>query len=124
MENIEDPALRKEFDRYYQWTLSAANIKDDHHFYIDAMLDAKARIFLLKVGELLADSGVIQDREDLWFLYDDEVEDALLHPVSLQEKAENADRSFTSMSLPKPLPISALRQKNSSKPLKKLSALS
>ncbi|AMR45629.1 PEP/pyruvate-binding domain-containing protein [Bacillus subtilis] len=94
LENIEDPGLRTEFDRYYQWTLNSANIKDDHHFYIDAMLDAKARIFLLKIGELLAENGVIQDREDLWFLYDDEVEQALLHPVSLQEKAEKRRQIF------------------------------
>lgn len=94
MENIEDPDLRKEFDRYYKWTLNAANIKDDHHFYIDAMLDAKARVFLLKVGELLAENGVIQNREDLWFLYDDEVENALLHPVSMQEKAEKRRQTF------------------------------
>lgn len=94
LESIEDPGLRTEFDRYYQWTLNSANIKDDHHFYIDAMLDAKARIFLLKIGELLAENGVIQDREDLWFLYDDEVEQALLHPVSLQEKAEKRRQIF------------------------------
>ncbi|MDG0764790.1 PEP-utilizing enzyme [Bacillus halotolerans] len=94
LQSIEDPVLQKEFERYYQWTLNSSNIKDDHHFYIDAMLDAKARVFLLKVGELLAKSGVIRDREDLWFLYDDEVENALLHPVSLQEKAEKRRQIF------------------------------
>ncbi|NTU26117.1 phosphotransferase [Bacillus tequilensis] len=94
LKNIEDPNVREEFDRYYQWTLNSANIMDDHHFYIDAMLDAKARVFLLKVGELLVKHGVIQDREDLWFLYDDEVENALLHPVSLQEKAEKRRHDF------------------------------
>ncbi len=94
LKTIEDPNVRDEFDRYYQWTLNSANIMDDHHFYIDAMLDAKARVFLLKVGELLAKNGVIQDREDLWFLYDDEVENALLHPVSLQEKAEKRRQDF------------------------------
>ncbi|MCY8316035.1 PEP-utilizing enzyme [Bacillus vallismortis] len=101
LENIEDPNLRKEFDRYYQWTLNAANIMDDHHFYIDAMLDAKARAFLLKVGELLAENGVIQDREDLWFLYDDDVENALLHPVSLQDKAEKRRQAFHEYELAK-----------------------
>lgn len=37
---------------------------------------------------------MIRDREDLWFLYDDEVENALLHPVSLQEKAEKRRQIF------------------------------
>ncbi|WP_367387050.1 PEP/pyruvate-binding domain-containing protein [Bacillus vallismortis] len=101
LKNIEDPNLQEEFNRYYQWTLNAANIMDDHHFYIDAMLDAKARVFLLKVGELLAENGVIQDREDLWFLYDDEVENALLHPVSLQEKAEKRRQAFHEYELAK-----------------------
>ncbi|QIW81548.1 PEP/pyruvate-binding domain-containing protein [Bacillus tequilensis] len=101
LENIEDPHVREQFDQYYQWTLNSANIMDDHHFYIDAMLDAKARVFLLKVGELLVKHGVIQDREDLWFLYDDEVENALLHPVSLQEKAEKRRQAFHEYELAK-----------------------
>ncbi|MDK2599935.1 hypothetical protein QO179_15750 [Bacillus stercoris] len=45
LENIEDPDLRTEFDRLYQWTLNAANIKDDHHFYIDAMLMPRRESF-------------------------------------------------------------------------------
>ncbi|MFP3422863.1 hypothetical protein R0K19_26195, partial [Bacillus sp. SIMBA_161] len=64
MDRIEDDGFRETFDRYYQWTLSSSVIKDDHHFYIDAMLDAKARLCLLKIGELLQKQGVIDDRED------------------------------------------------------------
>ncbi|MGE0908677.1 PEP/pyruvate-binding domain-containing protein [Bacillus atrophaeus] len=94
LQQIEDEAFRKEYDRYYQWMLNSSVIRDDHHFYIDAMLDAKARIFLLRIGEMLTDSGVIDDKEDLWYLYDDEIENALLHPVPLQAKAAKRREVF------------------------------
>ncbi|MCC9022339.1 PEP/pyruvate-binding domain-containing protein [Bacillus nakamurai] len=87
LEKIEDDGFRKTFDRYYQWTLSSSVVKDDHHFYIDAMLDAKARLCLLKIGELLKEQGVIDHREDIWYLYGDEVEEALTSPEPMQEKA-------------------------------------
>lgn len=94
MEKIEDDGFREKFDRYYQWTLSSSVIKDDHHFYIDAMLDAKARLCLLKIGELLEKQGVIDDREDMWYLYSDEVEKALASPVPMQEKAAERKQLF------------------------------
>lgn len=94
MDRIEDDGFRETFDRYYQWTLSSSVIKDDHHFYIDAMLDAKARLCLLKIGELLQKQGVIDDREDMWYLYSDEVEKALASPVPMQEKAAERKQLF------------------------------
>ncbi|MED1922608.1 PEP/pyruvate-binding domain-containing protein [Bacillus velezensis] len=94
MDRIEDDGFRETFDRYYQWTLSSSVIKDDHHFYIDAMLDAKARLCLLKIGELLQKQGVIDDREEMWYLYSDEVEKALASPVPMQEKAAERKQLF------------------------------
>lgn len=53
MSQVKDETFKTKFETLYQFALQAANIRDDHHFYIDAMLDAKARVYLLKIGELL-----------------------------------------------------------------------
>ncbi|MCL7872794.1 PEP/pyruvate-binding domain-containing protein [Bacillus altitudinis] len=74
---VTDEAFKTKFEELYHFALHAANIRDDHHFYIDAMLDAKARLYLLKIGELLVQKGAIPHQEDLWYLYDDEVLNAL-----------------------------------------------
>ncbi|WP_342689240.1 phosphotransferase [Bacillus pumilus] len=77
MSQVKDEAFKTKFETLYQFALQAANIRDDHHFYIDAMLDAKARVYLLKIGELLVQKGAIPHQEDLWYLYDEEVHTAL-----------------------------------------------
>ncbi len=77
MSQVKDEAFKTKFETLYQFALQAANIRDDHHFYIDAMLDAKARVYLLKIGELLVQKGAIPHQEDLWYLYDEEVHKAL-----------------------------------------------
>lgn len=77
MSQVKDTTFKTKFETLYQIALQAANIRDDHHFYIDAMLDAKARLYLLKIGELLAQKGAIPQQEDLWYLYAEEVHKAL-----------------------------------------------
>ncbi|WP_144483644.1 PEP/pyruvate-binding domain-containing protein [Bacillus safensis] len=82
MSQVKDESFKTKFETLYQFALQAANIRDDHHFYIDAMLDAKARVYLLKIGELLAKKGAIPHQEDLWYLYDEEVQKALTTSIS------------------------------------------
>ncbi|MET1180285.1 PEP/pyruvate-binding domain-containing protein [Peribacillus simplex] len=94
LNGIEDSAERDEFKKYYQMVLDAAVITDDHHFYIDAMFDAKARLYLLKVSELLVEQNVLDDAEDIWFLYKDEVISALDAPHSLRETVLERKRQY------------------------------
>ncbi|WP_368931313.1 PEP/pyruvate-binding domain-containing protein [Bacillus pumilus] len=82
MSQVKDEAFKTKFETLYQFALQAANIRDDHHFYIDAMLDAKARVYLLKIGELLVQKGTLPHQEDLWYLYDEEVHTALTTSTS------------------------------------------
>ncbi|MFJ7753522.1 PEP/pyruvate-binding domain-containing protein [Peribacillus muralis] len=91
---IEDPIEREVFEKCYQMTLDAAVITDDHHFYIDAMFDAKARLYLLKVGELLVQLGVLDDAEDIWFLYKDEILSILDAPSSLMDTVKERKRQY------------------------------
>ncbi|WP_195694846.1 PEP/pyruvate-binding domain-containing protein [Priestia megaterium] len=101
LEQIADSKHKEEFKKYYQWALDASVIRDDHHFYIDAMLDAKARLFLLKLGDLLVNHHVFLVKEDIFFLYLDELESLLENPVDVTElvekrKKEHAEHEQTS----------------------------
>ncbi|KNH24103.1 phosphotransferase [Priestia megaterium] len=88
LEQIADSKHKEEFKKYYQWALDASVIRDDHHFYIDAMLDAKARLFLIKLGDLLVHHHVFLMKEDIFFLYLDEVKSLLENPVDVTELVE------------------------------------
>lgn len=70
---ISDPELREKFQAIHQSALNAWPIDEDHHFYIDAMLPAKTRPVMLRIGELLVDQGKLNKREDIFFLYQDEL---------------------------------------------------
>jgi rifampicin phosphotransferase len=85
---IEDSEHKEEFKKYYQWALDASVIRDDHHFYIDEMLDAKARLFLLQLGNLLVNYNVFQVKEDIFFLYLDELESLLDNPRDMNKLIE------------------------------------
>lgn len=74
---IADPALQSAFREHYALALEAWPIDEDHHFYIDAMLPARSRQLVLKVGDLLVSKGVMQARDDVCFLYLDELRDVL-----------------------------------------------
>lgn len=94
LNGIEDPGEREVFKKYYQMTLDAVVITDDHHFYIDAMFDAKTRLYLLKVGELLVQQNVLDDVEDIWFLYKDEIISVLDAPLSLMDTVLERKRQY------------------------------
>ncbi|MFC7392181.1 PEP-utilizing enzyme [Scopulibacillus cellulosilyticus] len=80
LESVPDSSLKEEFIKIYQWALPAASIRDDHHFYIDAMLTAKSRLFLLNVGAAMVKHQVIDDPEDILFFYLDEVKELCRNP--------------------------------------------
>ncbi|NOU94505.1 PEP-utilizing protein [Paenibacillus sp. LMG 31456] len=80
--------LKQTFIRMYQWALDSWGLDEDHHFYIDAMLPAKSRLFLLKVGELLVEQGAFSDKEDICYLYLDELLEALSAPTPLHGTVE------------------------------------
>ncbi|MBP1932120.1 PEP-utilizing enzyme [Ammoniphilus resinae] len=61
------------FVQLYQWALDSWGLDEDHHFYIDAMLPAKSRLFLLEVGKLLVQEQVLTETDDLFYLHYDEL---------------------------------------------------
>ncbi|WP_245553009.1 PEP-utilizing enzyme [Brevibacillus massiliensis] len=65
---------------------------ENHHFYIDAMLPAKSRLLLLRVGELLVESGAVGYKEDIFYLFADELLDVLEHPKDVTDLVERRMR--------------------------------
>ncbi|TVY00343.1 PEP-utilizing enzyme [Paenibacillus cremeus] len=85
---MPDGELKQTFIMLHQWALDAWGLDEDHHFYIDAMLPAKSRRFLLNVGGLLVAQGVVADREDVFYLYLDELLNVLDSPSDQNSKVE------------------------------------
>lgn len=85
LQRIPEGILKDRFIQYYQWALAASNIDDDHHFYMDEMFTAKIRLLLLHVGDFLVANHVLMERNDIFYLYMDELQDVLKHPQSLLE---------------------------------------
>ncbi len=73
----DDPQQLAKFDEYYEAAQYAVPLTEDHAFYIDQMGVVLLRTFMLAVGDALVRDGVIADRSDVFFLYQDEVRDAL-----------------------------------------------
>ncbi|WP_214483434.1 PEP-utilizing enzyme [Bacillus sp. SM2101] len=80
---MPDGELKETFISLYGMALRMWGINEDHHFYIDAMLPAKARLFLLNVGGLLVNHSVIEKKEDISYLYLDELVELLRQPKSV-----------------------------------------
>ncbi|QKG85505.1 PEP-utilizing protein [Kroppenstedtia pulmonis] len=83
LDRLPDSEQKEEFKQVYQWALKATCLRDDHHFYIDAMLPAKARLLLLNVGKTMVLNQIMENPEDIFFLYLDEVQQALSKPEPL-----------------------------------------
>ena len=72
-----DPGELAKFDEYYEAAQYAVPLTEDHAFYIDQMGVVLLRTFCLSVGDALVRDGVIGNRSDVFFLYQDEVRHAL-----------------------------------------------
>ncbi|MGO1989791.1 PEP-utilizing enzyme, partial [Mammaliicoccus vitulinus] len=80
---IPEGEKKEEFKQYYEWALNVSNIDDDHHFYMDEMPTAKVRLCLLHLGDFLVTENIIEDNQDIFYLYLDELETVLKKPESL-----------------------------------------
>lgn len=81
---LPDSELKRQFIQVYDWTLASKSVHDDHHFYIDAMVAAKSRLFLLNVGKTMVKHGILADAEHIFYLYYDELTQVLAHPKNVE----------------------------------------
>jgi phosphohistidine swiveling domain-containing protein len=96
--------LKQAFLQIYELALDCAGLDEDHHFYIDAMLPTKSRLFLLRIGSFLVKQGVIHDPEDIFFFYLDEVMEALRNPVPSLALIQERRKEYGQNKNTKPVP--------------------
>ena len=77
----EDSAEKAAFMQIHEWALQYWGVDEDHHFYIDTMLPAKARLLLLEIGELLVKAKAIHSAEDIFYFYLDELVELVQNPT-------------------------------------------
>lgn len=66
-------AVRGQFEAMLQFGRNGAFLQEEHHFYIDQQGVALLRLFYLKVGQRLVESGVIDNVDDVFMLGNDEI---------------------------------------------------
>lgn len=77
IQSLPEAEGKQAFLQLYDWALDAWGLDEDHHFYIDAMLPAKSRLFFLEIGKFLVQENVLEEANDVCFLYLDELASVL-----------------------------------------------
>ncbi|HEY3141422.1 MAG TPA: PEP-utilizing enzyme [Acidimicrobiales bacterium] len=72
-----EPETLAQFDELYEAARYSFPLTEDHAFYIDQLFISVLRRFALAVGDRLVGKGVIDEPDDVFFLYRDEVVAAL-----------------------------------------------
>ncbi|MEH7348237.1 PEP-utilizing enzyme [Gottfriedia acidiceleris] len=97
LSKMPEGELKETFKALHCMALNMWGLDEDHHFYIDAMLPAKSRPFLLNVGQTLVQNSVIGNKEDIVFLYLDELIELLREPKPshdlIKSRKEEHDRN-------------------------------
>ncbi len=78
-----EPRDKAQFKEIFELASLARPIDEDHHFYIDAMLPAKSRALFLAIADLLLKDGTLAERDDIFFLYRDELQAMLVGEMSI-----------------------------------------
>ncbi|MGE7662893.1 PEP-utilizing enzyme [Peribacillus sp. NPDC097197] len=86
LEKYPESEAKARFKQIHDWALAYWGVDEDHHFYIDAMLPAKARMVLLEVGALLVEAKAIEENSDIFFLYLDELVELVNNPRDITTK--------------------------------------
>ncbi len=80
----DDPAKLAEFETLFDAAQYAYPLTEDHAFYIDQMGVVLLRRFVRALGERLAKRGSFDAGDDVMFLYDREVRDAIANGTDLR----------------------------------------
>jgi pyruvate,water dikinase len=83
-----DPEKLRRFDALMEAAKYNLRVTEDHSFWIDQMGIAAFRRFCLDYGQRLADKGILDRAEDVFFLYKDELRSALSGRTDLKTLVE------------------------------------
>ena len=90
----DDPDTMAKLDELYEAARYSFPLTEDHAFYIDQMFIGVFRRFVLAVGDRLVANGVFDQPDDVFFLYRDEVVDALQNGGDQRELVAARRASF------------------------------
>jgi phosphohistidine swiveling domain-containing protein len=90
----DDSATLAKFDELYEAARYSFPLTEDHAFYIDQLYISVFRRFVLAVGERLVAEGVFDAPDDVFFLYRDELVDALTNGGDRREVVAERRASF------------------------------
>ena len=93
---ITDPALKEEFEKWLEINLKMLTLTPNHHFYIDQAIYAHMRMAFLGVAGKLVKLGKLDDPEDIFYLFYDELRAGAFSDLDLKalvaaHKAEMAE---------------------------------
>ena len=71
------PQQLAHFDLLYQQAAYQVVVDEEHNFWIDQMGDAVMRLPVLEIGHRLAERGLLDQRDDVFYLHEQEVEAGL-----------------------------------------------
>jgi rifampicin phosphotransferase len=81
----DDPDKLAKFEELFDAAQYAYPLTEDHAFYIDQMGVVLFRRFVRALGERLAARGCFDDGDDVFYLYDNEVRDAIANGTDHRE---------------------------------------
>jgi phosphohistidine swiveling domain-containing protein len=72
--------IRDQFETLLQYARHGAFLQEEHNFAIDQPAQAHTRLFCLRLGERLIEAGLVEQPDDVFMLYREEIVDALTEP--------------------------------------------
>lgn len=76
---------------HFEFLLKAAQVgyrlKEEHIYWLDATVTYQTRRLVLEIGQRLAHAGIIEGRDDVFYLHLDEVQEAAATPSALDRRA-------------------------------------
>jgi phosphohistidine swiveling domain-containing protein len=84
---VKDEAGRKKLQEALDFAINMAPLTPDHHFYFDQGTYGRLRLVFLAIGRKLAEAGVLNDGEDVFYLVYDELRHIAAVPTAFDAKA-------------------------------------
>jgi len=100
----DDNAKLAKFERLLGFSKYAYSLTEDHAFYIDQMGVALFRRYLRVLGERLAKRGCLETGDDIFFLYDRDVRDAMANDTDHRALVKERKAHYVACSQVSPLP--------------------
>lgn len=100
-----DPDKLANFERLLGFSKYAYPLTEDHAFYIDQMGVALLRRYMLILGERLVRRGGLDQAEDIFFLYDRDVREAMANDTGMRDLVTRRKEEYEAWHGVDPLPF-------------------